>query len=498
MTEPATATPTTYAALDLGSNSFHLLIARADKGRFDVLDRHKETVRLASGLQKDGTLSAAAVERALASLTRFAERLRSTPDAQIRVVGTNTLRAARNADKFLRQAEAILGTPIHIISGAEEARLTFRAVAGDFAPESRRLVIDIGGGSTEVIMGKQRIEALVSLPMGCVSYSTQFFPDGRLSSSRYRQAVKAARVEVQDHVETFAHKKWTEAVGSSGTIKAVETILEALGLNSDHSISLPGLEQLAELVCAQKSLDELTLPGLADDRRQVIVGGLAILHALFLELDIDDMHVSSYAVREGVIFDLIDRDFAADLRSETVAAMMARYGVDTAQVARAQAVAELLLKQNRDHFGKEFRRCRKRLTSAICLHEIGLAISHDDFHVHGAYLLEHSDMPGFSKLEQKHLSFLVLNHRRRLMPMPETYGFTPNWDLVLILRLACLFSRRRDDDNVPDDLRLKFSDDGATLSLSPDWLTRHPLTLELLKKERKYLARQHYELHLDT
>ncbi len=486
----------TYAALDLGSNSFHLLIARVHRGKLEILDRHKEMVRLASGLQKDGTLSSSSIQLALQSLERFGERIRSTPVEQIRVVGTNTLRSAKNANQLLSKAEKILGTPIHIISGIEEARLIYRGVAADQSPQEKRLVIDIGGGSTELILGEQAPLALESLYMGCVNFSQQFFPSGKISKKRYREAVKSARIEAQGHADVFGRHKWAEAVGSSGTIRAIETILESLGLAEDHRVTADGLETLAQLILNHETVSTLALPGLTEDRKPVILGGLAVLHGLFLELDIKQMHVSTYAVREGVILDLIDRDQHQDLRSITVKQMMQRYHVDQGQVERVRKVTDFFLTQNRDYFGNQFRRVSRRLKSAVRLHEIGLAIAHSAYHKHGAYLLENSDMPGFSKLEQKHLSFLVLNQRRKLKPLPETYGFEPNWDMVLIIRLACLLSRRRDNNNLPDESVLTFNTEGAQLSFRKRWAKSHPLTLDLLEKEKKYMKQQNYILEL--
>lgn len=496
MPESLDHSPPVYAALDLGSNSFHLLIARCHNGKLEILDRHKEMVRLASGLQADGSLSDKVIERALESLKRFAERIRSTPYEDARVVGTNTLRTATNSDQFLARAEAILGTSIHIISGIEEARLIYRGVAADHAPEARRLVIDIGGGSTELILGTQHPIALESLEMGCVSFSQQFFPGGKINKKRYREALSAARIEAQTHARIFGADNWSEAIGSSGTIRAIESMLEHQGLADDHSITPGGLEALASAVLEFRHFDELKMAGLVDDRKEVIVGGLAVLHGLFLEYGIQRLHVSSFAVREGLILDLADRGQHHDLRSETVKLMMQRYEVDTAQVQRVSGVADYFMMQNRDYFGTQYRRHSRRMISAIQLHEIGLAIAHGGFHRHGAYLLENSDMPGFSKQEQKHLSFLVLNQRRKLNPLPETYGFTPNWDLVAILRLACVLCRRRDDDCLPVGIALECRGSGATLTLKKPWVKTHPLTMELLKKEQKYLAQQQYVLDI--
>lgn len=496
-TVPSKVTPT-YAALDLGSNSFHLLIARYEKGKLEVLDRHKEMVRLAAGLQEDGSLSDKSIDRALEALQRFAERIRAIPYEDIRVVGTSTLRNASNADRFLNRGEQILGTTIHTISGIEEARLIYRGVANDYAPEARRLVVDIGGGSTELILGNAEPTALESLDMGCVSFSQQYFPDGKLSKKRYRSALTAAQIEAQDYVKTFGSKNWSEAVGSSGTIKAIESMLEALGLAEDHSITAAGLAALAEKVVDFDSVEKIDIPGLSDDRKAVIIGGIAVLQGVFLEMGIARMHVSNYAVREGLILDLAARGEHHDLRSETVRVMMRRYGVDTAQVLRVHNTAKHFLKQNRAYFGKALQRYDRRLKSAIRLHEIGLAIAHGGFHKHGAYLLENSDMPGFSKQEQKHLSFLVLNQRRKLCSLPASSGFAPNWDIVLIMRLACLLNRRRDDDKSLDKLKLEFGERGATLVLSDSWIEAHPLTMDLLEKEIKLQAQQNYSLQLTS
>jgi exopolyphosphatase/guanosine-5'-triphosphate,3'-diphosphate pyrophosphatase len=481
-----------YAALDLGSNSFHILIAKYVQGKLEILDRHKEMVRLAEGLQEDGNLSTKAMNKAFDSLARFSERLRNTPTAQIRVVGTNTLRAAKNSDTFLKQAEHILGTPVHIISGTEEARLIYKGLKGDFFPEFTRLVIDIGGGSTELILGDLKLRTLRSLQMGCVSFSKNFFSGGKLTQTNYNRAVTAARIEVEGHIKAFEKRNWNEVVGSSGTIRSIGAILDALGMTDEHNITAQGLDTLAKKALEFEDITSLDLPALSNDRKAVFVGGLAILHGLFLELGIDRMHVSNYALREGIIFDLLDRKLLKDLRTQTLKRMASRYHIDKAQTKRINKIAKLFIKQNKTHFGQESKLNLQRLDSAIRLHEIGLSLAHDDFHKHGSYILENSDMAGFSKLEQKYLSFLVLNQRRKLNPMPNTYGFAPNWDLVLIMRLACLLNRRRDNDNAPKGIHLLFFPEGASLTLDKDWAKDHPLTMDLLNKEKKHLLQQNY------
>lgn len=491
---PATPSPPSqrassdvYAALDLGSNSFHMLVARVEGGKLVVLDKHKESVRLASGLRSDGTLGKSTIQRALTSLHRFADRLQPMSISSFQVVGTNTLRAAKNADSFLERAEEILQSPINIISGAEEARLIFLGINHDFAPGNRRrLVVDIGGGSTEIIVGGQSPTQLESIHLGCVIYSQRFFDGGKISKQRYEKASLAARTEIQGVVSQFNANQWDEAIGSSGTIKAIEAVLEGLGLAGNHVITADGLDQLAKKLCEFPDVDSINLPNLSEERRAVFPGGTIILHALFLELGIQQMHVSSYALREGLIFELAGLDQSNNTRENTVLNMMQQYRVDIEQANRVATFALMLLEQVKDDV-ENFRRVKELLQRAMRLHEIGLALSHSGHHKHGAYLLLNSDMPGFSKQEQKLLSFIVLNHRRKLRPLPQTYGFDPDWRLVQVARLANLFCRRRDDDALPDYVHINFKNDGIKIKLNQDWLAANPLIAEDLRIEQHYL-----------
>lgn len=485
-----------YAALDLGSNSFHLVVARFESGKLIIIDRHKETVRLASGLKPDGTLSKSTVKRALESLHRFSERLAPLHVTNFRVVGTNTLRAARGADSFLERAEDILQSPIEIISGAEEARLIFLGVANDVSPgHKQRLVVDIGGGSTELVVGGRQAEQLESLYMGCVTYSRRFFPEGKITAKAYRKATLAARAEVQSVVTRFAASNWDEAVGSSGTAKAIETVLEGMELSPEHIITRAGLDKLAEALCRFSNSDAIQLPNLSDDRKAVFPGGLAVLHGLFMELGIAAMHVSGYALREGMIFDLAGKDKADGIRAQTVERLMSQYHVDTAQAERVVKLVTSLFDLVSDQF-EHSDWLRRILGHALRLHEIGLAISHSSYHKHGAYILLNGEMPGFSKQEQTLMSFLVLNHRRKLRPLPQAYGFDPDWRLVQIVRLACLFCRRRDDSVLPEIPRLKFSGNTLKIWLDQQWLESSPLTAEDLDNEQSYLKSMNLELRI--
>ncbi|HET8710000.1 MAG TPA: Ppx/GppA phosphatase family protein [Spongiibacteraceae bacterium] len=485
-----------YAALDLGSNSFHLLLARFDGRRLMVVDRYKDMVRMAAGLQEDGCLSEEVMARALEALSKMAERIRPLAKRYVRVVGTNTLRAAKNRDVFLAKAEKILGVPINIISGLEEARLIYLGVAKDFTPEDKtRLVVDIGGGSTELVLGRNKPLKLESLYMGCVSFTRQFFPEGRITRRGYEKALLAARSEVQSLANEYDASNWDQAVGSSGSIRSIERVLDDMGLNRNHVITPEGLESLAQEVIAAKYAEQLALPGLDAERRSVFAGGLAVLHGIFDELQIAEMHVSMYAIREGIIYDLAGRLHQRDKRVETIERMMEQYRVDRAQARRVGRLALTLLEQVERQLETEPEQARNLLQWAVDLHETGLSIAHSGYHKHGAYIVANSDMPGFSRQEQQLLSFLVLNHRRKLKPEPEAYGFVPDWRLVGVLRLACLFLRRRDSALVPSaGIRIAFNGARCRLQLPAKWLDQHPLTREDLLQEKQLLAAVGLEL----
>lgn len=485
-----------YAALDLGSNSFHLLVARFENDKLVIVDRQKELVRLASGLKDNQKLSTAIIQRALESLGRLGERIRPINPKYVRVVGTNTLRVARNSDTFLTAAEAILGVPINIISGHEEARLIYLGVSQDFAPVDRRLVVDIGGGSTELVLGGDEPIALESLYMGCVSFTQRYFPDGEITRKRYRKALLAAQVEVQSAHQLVLMNRWSEAVGSSGTIRAIGAVCDSLGISHDHLITPDALDTLADKVCECKHVDELKLEGLDERRQEVLPGGLAILHGVFRELGIKAMHTSDFTIREGIIHDLAGRVSEHDQREATVRAFIQRYSIDTEHAQRVGATANLLLDQVKDSLATPHYLVRRVLRWAIALHEIGLSVAHNGYQKHSAYLLANSDMPGFSRQEQKMLSFLVLNHRRKLRPMETSYGFYEDWGLVLVFRLACIIHRKRSEIVLPAALELSYIKGKAAFSVSEDWLAEHPLILEDLNREIAYWARIEINLEI--
>ncbi|MBQ0759423.1 MAG: exopolyphosphatase/guanosine-5'-triphosphate,3'-diphosphate pyrophosphatase [Zhongshania sp.] len=478
-----------YAALDLGSNSFHLLIASFHEDKLRVIDRHKDMVRLAAGLDDDGRLSDSAQERALESLAKMADRLRGVPRRQIRIVGTNTLRAATNANEFMAKAESVLGLPINIISGTEEARLVYLGVANDFAPEKqRRLVMDIGGGSTELVIGTNTPRQLESLPMGCVSFSMRYFKNGDISEKAFKKAVNAARQMIGPYVEPF-RGQWDEAVGASGTIRSIGKILAEQQFSEAGYISAEGLEKLKDQVLTIDHSHKLNIPGLSDDRKDVFVGGLAVLYALFQELDMQGLHVSAYAIREGIVHDLAGRLHHRDKREDTIKHLIIQYGIDSAQGDRVADFCAKLLPAVAPHISTPEHEAEALLRWAAQLHELGLAIAHGGYQKHGAYILGNADMPGFSRQEQARLSFLVANHRRKpKQPSTLTYGVSADWPLVCVLRLACILYRRRQPKKLPENISLHSpKPEELTLSIPEDWLNINPLIAADLEDEAELL-----------
>lgn len=472
-----------YAALDLGSNSFHLLIAHFSGGKMQVLDRHKDRVRFAAGLDDQDQLDADTQQRALDSLARMAERLRDIPRERIRVVGTNTLRAASNAGAFLKQAESILGVPINIISGTEEARLIYLGTANDFSPHHRRrLVVDIGGGSTEIVVGLDQPSLLQSLPVGCVSFSQRFFPEGAFSEAAFHKAVKAAQQELSPHVERF-RGQWEEAIGSSGTIRAIGRIAAAHQWSHDGAVTPDALHHMRHALQQVKCIQQLKLRGLSKERTDVFPGGLAILTALMQELEIGRLMPSEYALREGVIHDLAGRFDHRDTRIATIAYFQKQYQVDQAHAERIATLALHWLESVRDHLDDCYQDASNLLRWAAQLHEIGLSIAHGSFHKHGAYILQNAHMPGFSRQEQARLAFLVLNQRRKPKQGELMENMLPNWLLVSLLRLACIFYRHRQPRSMPPGMVVTAGPQALTLTVPGGWSRSNPLTAADLEDE---------------
>jgi len=475
----------TLAAVDLGSNSFRLEVARVSGDQLYPLDSLKETVRLAGGLTSDKRLDEATQARALACLHRFGERLRGLSPEAIRCVGTSALRVAKNADEFIPKAEIALGHPIEIVAGREEARLIYLGVAHSLpASPDRRLVVDIGGGSTEFIIGQGlKPHERESLHIGCVNFSNRFFPGGVVDKAALKAAEVAARVEVERIAREFSRGNWQQAVGSSGTARALREILEQNGW-SPHGISAAGLDQLRTQLVRAGHVEALDLAGLSRDRRPVIAGGFAIMAGIFAELDIERMEVAETAMREGILYDLLGRFHKQDMRGATVEEFMRRYHIDAQQAARVKRVARKLLAAAGRPLDEEGRDLLF-LDWAARLHEIGLSVSHGGYHRHSGYILENADMPGFSRTEQARLALLARTQRGALVKVPEfAAGSVSDGDrlLVWLLRQAVILCRSRAEPRL-SDVQVEFNGKRIRLGLPEGWLARRPLTQRALDEE---------------
>jgi exopolyphosphatase/guanosine-5'-triphosphate,3'-diphosphate pyrophosphatase len=474
------------AAVDLGSNSFRLQLARVVDDHLIFHDSLREVVRLGAGLSDDKTLSDEALARAVDCLKRFGERLRGLPPQAVRAVATNTFRVAKNAPELLKAAQEALGFPIEIIAGREEARMIFVGVSHSLPKaDHKRLVIDIGGGSTEFIIG-EGLEPLEmeSLYMGCVSYSLRYFSDGKITEDAFERAQIAAATEIQTISKKFKSKHWQEAVGSSGTARTLGEVLRLNGL-TDGAVTLDGLYQLRQLLIKSKEIKRIELNGLSADRAAVISGGLAIMLAAFEGLNIDKLTVANSALREGVLYELLGRMQHDDTRDLTVNSFMRRYHVDRDQVKRVQALALVLLSQVEHKLSMDVTVAKQYLLWASKLHEIGVSIAHGGYHKHSAYIIENADMPGFSKMEQESLGFLVRAQRRSLAKLQMPALSDDRTVLLMIFRLAVLFHRNR-LDITPPELNLAWHKAGFGLDVEPGWLAKNPLTDAELASEVVY------------
>ena len=479
------------AAVDLGSNSFRLQVGRVVGNQIYPLDGLKESVRLAAGLKADKTLDGASQLRGLAALSRFGERLRGFDPGAVRAVATNTLRVAKNAAEFLEAAEAALGFPIEVIAGREEARLIYLGVAHTLPnPRTQQLVVDIGGGSTEVVIGRNiQPRQLESLYMGCVSYSLRYFAEGRIDKRGLKEAMVAARTELAAIGQAYRETGWEEAVGSSGTAKAITDLLELNGLNPGGALGItrPGLQALREIMLKAGAMDQLKLEGLRPDRIPVMPGGVAIMSAVFEEFGLERMTFSDGALRLGVLYDLLGRYHHDDLREATVSQFMNRYEVDRRQAARVGQTALNLLRQlapacaDTDHPDAQY------LAWAARLHEIGISVAHASYHKHSAYILANADMPGFSKRDQKRLSHLVLAHRGKLERLLEEIETPREWMLIYCLRTAAVLHRARRDSTFPE-VTVGVSGNGYRLAFDSAWLDEAPLTAAALADEAEQWA----------
>jgi exopolyphosphatase/guanosine-5'-triphosphate,3'-diphosphate pyrophosphatase len=474
-----------------------MIVCNLKDGNLQTVDRLKEMVRLASGLDTKNHLDDQTQKRALQCLQRFGQRIRDFPPGSVRIVGTNTLRIAKNAGEFLKKAEAALGHPIHVIAGIEEARLIYQGVMHSLESNAqRRLVMDIGGGSTEYIIGTgMQPHNKESLRMGCVSVSNAYFDGGALSKQRFRKAVLFAEQRLEPIQLHFRREHWDEAIGASGTLRAAETVLRDTGW-SKHGITLEGLEKLAQYLCVRTHVNQIDLPGLDPERLPVFPGGVAILYATFKSLAIEQMNVSDGALREGLIYDLVGRIYNHDIRSDTVQALAERYHVDKRHSQRIKNTLHYMCAQLNDpKLSSE--NILQFLEWAAELHEIGQDIAHSQYHKHSAYIVENADLAGFSWQDQRVLSSIVRNHRRKLS-LQRFKELPAPWQrdalmLAILLRLAVVLHRNRQETGRPD-FKVALAEQRIRLQFPDNVLVNSPLTQADLGQEADYLRAANFTL----
>ena len=486
----------TFAAVDLGSNSFHLKIARAVHDEIHEVDRLRERVRIAAGLTEEKTLSEGVLERAYSALEKFGERIRDIPAKQVRAVGTNTLRQVRNPRAVLKKASKALGHHIEIISGQEEARLIYLGVSHSLPYEDeRRLVVDIGGGSTEIIIGEGfESKRAASLFMGCVSYTRRFFPDDTITQEGMKAAETAARVELEAVEDRFKNLGWERAYGASGTILAVHTVIRENGWG--QGITKKSLKKVSKALVEAGKVGKLSLAGLTPERAPVFAGGVAILRSVFDGLDADVMERSNGALREGVLYDIIGRNRHEDTRERTIQRLVEQYRIDTAQADRVERTALLGLKQLKKAWALEDPELRHLITWAVQLHEIGITISYSGYQRHGAYIVANGELPGFSRDDQALLAALIGAHRRKLnrtafqdLMVDEETALR----LAILIRTAVLLNRHRSPRALPP-VAAAGAKNSLSIAFPEGWLDEHPLTRADLEVEAKVLKKVGYEL----
>lgn len=475
-----------------------MVVANVVDGRALIVDRIKEMVRLAGGLDENRQLTDEAMQTAMLCLEKFAQRINTIPASNIRAVGTNTLRQARNGVEFLALANAALGHKIEIISGREEARLVYLGVANTtFNDKEQRLVVDIGGGSTELIIGKGFDANITeSLFMGCVSISQRYFSDGEITAKRIRKARIAALQELENVQKLYRTYGWDKAIGTSGTIHAILDVINNQGW-SDSEITAEALSELKQSLISIGHVDDIQYEGLSANRIPVFVGGVVVLSAVFEALDIKSMEYSDGALREGLLYDQIGRLHDMDVRDKTVDRLMNRYSIESEHAERVEKITKYIFKRTKSEWQLEKKEDLKMLVWAARLHEIGLAIAHNQYHKHGAYLLSNSDMPGFSRQEQTLLSILVRLHRRKIV-LDIFNQITDDADnklvkLIIILRLAIVLNRSRNTIKAPE-IDIEVNGKTIELTFQTDWLENHPLTEADLDTEKNYLSITGYEL----
>lgn len=468
-------------AVDLGSNSFRVEIGRVDGDRIVTQSYWKETIRLAAGFDSTGHITPEMQSKALAALARFRERLADLPASQVRAVGTQALRVATNSSEFLAKAEATLGYPIEILSGHEEARLVFKGCARTLPPSpNRRLIVDIGGASTEFVIGRGlEAQAYESFHVGCVNTSIRFFKDGIITAEKLDRAIVACAAEFSECEQTFGHHQFDEAYGSAGTFGAVSDICTGLGW-SDGEVRPEHLAKLRTLLLQAGNINNVNFPGLKADRREVIAGGLAVLTAVYRTLGIKSMRPASGALRVGLLYEQLGIVQNRDTRDISVEGLMKTAGIS---VEQAERVADLCVQFLNMLAPNTVPTELKRVRWAGLLHEIGTTISTSQYHRHGEYIVTNADMPGFSRTDQKHMGLLILAQRGGLSKVSTALS-RPNLCMqILSLRLAVIFAHARKPVKLPLMSVEKRSANDIRLHMEGSWLTAHPLTAYLLQQE---------------
>jgi exopolyphosphatase / guanosine-5'-triphosphate,3'-diphosphate pyrophosphatase len=487
----STPKPQEFAAIDLGSNSFHMVIARVVDGAMQVLGRLKQRVHLADGLDAQNRLSEEAIQRGLSCLALFAERLQGFSPANVTIVGTHTLRQAINAEEFLQRAADVIPYPIEVISGNEEARLIFMGVEHTQPEKGRKLVIDIGGGSTELVIGEDFEPQLVeSRRMGCVSFAQLYFPKGEISPENFRRARLAAAQKLETLSWQYRLHGWQYALGASGTIKAACEVLLAMG-EKEKLITPERLDQLYSEVIKHKSFAALSLPGLSEERKVVFVPGLAILCGVFDALAIRELRLSDGALREGVLYEMEGRFRHQDIRSRTAQSLANHYAIDSDQARRVLETTEQLYLQWLDQNPKLANpQLSALLKWAAMLHEVGLTINHSGMQRHSAYILQNTNMPGFNQDQQMLLAMLVRFHRKAVkmdeMPRFTLFKKKQFLPLVFLLRLGTLLNNQRQATTRPDSLKLSTDDGHWTLTFPTGYFSQNTLVQLDLEREQSY------------
>lgn len=490
------------AAVDLGSNSFHMIVASLEEnGSIRVIDRIKEMVRLGAGLNQKNFLDSESQSRAIECLGRFSQRLQNIHPSDVRIAGTNTLRIARNANKFIKKAEKTLQHKIEIISGLEEARLVYHGAVYSLAElGNTRLVVDIGGGSTEVIIGKnQSPQILESLHVGCVSITKKYFSDGVISKSRLKEADIFVRQEIESIRGHYLKTGWEQCVGTSGSIRSISKVLMATGI-TDGVITDQGLKKLLKKLIEFGLIHKIKLEGLTSERQQVFIGGLVVLNAIFKAFKLKQMTASDGALREGLMLDIVGRIKYKDIREITIDQLMQRYNVRIEHSDNVVQSCVYILKQVEQKWSLQEDNDKRLLIWSACIHEIGLAISHSAHQKHGAYLALNSDLPGFSMQDQQVLSLLVRFHRSKIL-LSDFDDFSKKFRmkmfyLIVILRIAVVLNRST-PEYISPDYEIKFKKHALTFTFPDHWFEDNPLTMADLEGEIDYLDAIGFELKIE-